>query len=193
VQPIDRGERPSRASFIIRAALLGTFTGACSVAIVDGDVLPLMGWTMGSVAPGAIFGLVLGLAFRQWRLLRWLGVVSFGVAAALSHAVAFHSAVFMLGRVEPLLGRGSDASFAVTGAIAGAIGGGLLAAASAFLLPLGRWPWLVTVGALLGAFLPLGNHDDIYGIWLFYVIWQAGYAAALAVALSAAPGQAEAT
>jgi hypothetical protein len=191
VPPIVTAERSSRAGSIGLAAFLGAVAGVLSAAILDWRTPPasdpLIGWAMVSAGPGALFGVVLGSAFSRRRLLRWWGVASFAVAAALSHALAFHSAFFMLGHIEWLLGRDSVASFAVTGTLAGAIGGGLLAAASAFLLPLARWPWLMAAGALLGAFLPLGNRDEIHGIWLFYVLWQVGYGAALAVALTAPP------
>jgi hypothetical protein len=52
------------------------------------------------------------------------------------------------------------------------------------LLPLARWPLLIAAGAVLGAFLPLGNVEQIHGIWIFYILWQAGYAAALAACLT---------
>lgn len=166
-------------------ALLGGIAGALSaVALVawTHDQLPFAQLIV--VAPGLIFGVVIGLALHRGRFLAPAGVAVFLAAAALFHAAAFYAAMFLLGPMERLFGHESPASYAAAGVIAGAIGGGLLARTSAFLMPVMRWPLLAAAGAALGALLPIGNLPTI-GPWVFYILWQAGYAASLAAALRA--------
>jgi hypothetical protein len=67
-------------------------------------------------------------------------------------------------------------------AFGGAVGGGMLAAANRFLVAGARWIAPTIVGAALGPLVLLHDAGPVLGRLLFYMIWQGGYAAALAVA-----------
>ena len=165
---------------VVLFALLGVLTGAlAAAAIMVGDLegLPLY------LVPGLIFGLAFGPALRQRGLLRSVGAATYAIAAALAHGAAMWTAVSLSEPVHHLLGGGDDPAFVVCGVIAGAVGGGLLAAVMRVLAPIRRWLPLIAAGALLGALLPLALDYDPYGVFPFYMIWQGGYAATLALIL----------
>jgi hypothetical protein len=103
-------------------------------------------------------------------------------AAVLANAAAVVTAMQVLDTVDAMVGGGMLAITA-SGGIAGAVGGGLLACAAVPPLRLARWPLLVVAGAVLGTLLLLFTEGRDIGILTFYMIWQAGYAAALAAAL----------
>src|SRR5216683_2319226 len=122
---------------------------------------------------GAIAGVLIAIDFN-WASLYVLPGLVFGLAfGALLHR-------------QRLLRSGRAALYvaAATLAIAAAVGGGLLAGATVLLLRIARWPLLVVAGALLGALLPiLVEGGDVIGTVAFYILWQGGYAAALAASL----------
>ena len=110
-----------------------------------------------------------------------VGALAFAFAALVSNALAVLAWNQTDKPVAALLGHDnlSDLVFAITGAIAGAVGGGALSFCAARLLKVTGWPRLLAAGAALGLALPLAmqSQTDFYA---FYVIWQAGYAATLA-------------
>ncbi|HEV2186020.1 MAG TPA: hypothetical protein VGR70_02365 [Stellaceae bacterium] len=134
--------------------------------------------------PGAVFG-VLFAALRSCR--GWIGLgrfIAFVCASGIANAVA----VFVCVWLTDLLGDLLDISFldlpmAIAGAIAGAIGGALLGGVAATLFPGFRLRGSVIVAASLGLLVPLVLVWEIAGVFIFYPIWQGGYAVALAMSL----------
>jgi hypothetical protein len=181
-----------RAKFrnVLTLALLGAVSGGLSAAIIDAlpdDLGPnLMGWLMlspGSLAPGVMFGLIVGLA-PQLRELAGLGVLAVYLAAStLSYLAAYTLAVNTVEFWN---------SFWITGVVAGLFGGACLTAAAAVLFPFARQArpigLMLLAACLLGAVLevPLDVITRKSEFWrwvVFFAAWQAGYAAAFATAL----------
>jgi hypothetical protein len=78
---------------------------------------------------------------------------------------------------------------ALAGVIAGAVGGGLLGSITACLISVRERLWPLAVGAALGLLVPVAVEWDAFGIFVFYILWQGGYAAALAPVVSPAKRQ----
>ncbi|HEV2187967.1 MAG TPA: hypothetical protein VGR70_12210, partial [Stellaceae bacterium] len=76
-----------------------------------------------------------------------------------------------------------DLPMAIAGAIAGAIGGALLGGVAATLFPGFRLRRSIIVAAVLGLLVPLVLVWEIVGVFIFYSVWQGGYAVALAMSL----------
>jgi hypothetical protein len=161
-------------------ALLGTVTGALAAAAIN--IAELEDGAL-YLVPGLIFGVAFGVALWHRGFLRPVGAGAYALAAALAHGAAMGAATQLSEPVHHLLGGGDDPALVVSGVVAGAIGGGLLAAVTRFLAPIPRWPWLIAAGALLGALMLIALDYDPWGVFPFYMIWQAGYAAALALIL----------
>ncbi len=106
----------------------------------------------------------------------------FAVASTLSYFVAVQLALnFLTDALEDIIS---------VGIAAGLCGGGLLAVASAALMPgFRRWrvcALMVVAGGVLGATLYFAITFDHFFTWLaLFAPWQAGYAAAMATALVA--------
>jgi hypothetical protein len=159
---------------IIAFALLGAVTGAISAAILIALDFSFERPSL-YVVPGLVFGVAIGVAL--WHR-RWLGPersVAYLVAASLANAAAVFAARYTwdLGGV-----------LVITGIIAGAVGAGLLTGMIAVLLSIARWPLPIAAGALLGALLPLTEQGPI-AFFIFYIVWQGGFAAAVAATLPA--------
>ena len=129
--------------------------------------------------PGAVFGILFG------AMLLWVKQDAFGRVCAFAGAswVANAFAVFVCVWLTDALGDLLQIDFlnlpALAGAIAGAAGGALLgfsAKALALGLILRR---SIVAAAALGLLVPLVLIWETAGIFIFFVIWQAGYAAAL--------------
>jgi len=136
--------------------------------------------------PGTIFGaLFVGMRCRR----PWSGLgrfIGFACASGVANAVAVFLCVWLTDRLGDLL----DIDFlnlpmAIAGAIAGAVGGGLLGAAAAGLFPGLRPRGSIIMASALGLLVPLILVWEIVGVFIFYIVWQAGYAAALASSLPA--------
>jgi len=182
----------------LEAALLGAITGgiaAASFYVPMGEfpAVALYGHCVGGARvlgacsgfslsvyclPGLVFGAAFGAAWWRAGRLDPAQAAGFALAATLANALAVAAALTANDPIEPLL---DGASLAGAGAIGGAVGGGLLARLAAGWLKLARWPLLALAGAVLGLLLPI--FDSAAGEIAFYVVWQAGYAVALAVCL----------
>jgi hypothetical protein len=184
----------------LAAVMLGVLTGSVAAAcfyvpMPEFPAVALFGQCVGGVRvlgacgglslsiyslPGLVFGVAVGVALWRAGRLRPAQAVGFALAATVANALAVVATLTANDPIAPLLGR---ASLAGTGAIGGAVGGGLLAASTARWLAHGRWPLLAVVGAMLGLLLPI--IDSAVGEAIFYIVWQAGYAACLAASLPA--------
>ena len=90
--------------------------------------------------------------------------------------------VFPLGGLEEIT---FIAPFAVAGAISGAVGGAILATIATRLIS-GMTAWrAVIAGAVLGLLVPLMFGLTAWRVFLFYIVWQAGYSLALATGFPA--------
>lgn len=130
-----------------------------------------------SVAPGLVFGLVIGYALRRKRLLAGGRYAAYILAAGLSYFVTVQLVINIL---MDLLDNAVAA-----GVVAGAIGAALLAGATAALIPdfRRRRPMIAMTlsGAVLGAALFFFfAMPGFFGWLLLFAPWQAGYAAAMA-------------
>lgn len=133
-----------------------------------------------SVAPGLVFGLVLGYALRRAGLASGGGYAAYILAAGLSYFVTVQITLNIL--IDLL------DNIITVGVAAGAIGAALLAAATAALIPgfRRRRPMIAMTlsGAALGATLFFAiSSEHFFGWFLLFAPWQAGYAAAMATAL----------
>src|SRR5712671_2806568 len=135
---------------LARFAGLGALTGAIAGVLIAIDFSP----TSLYVVPGLVFGLAFGALLHRQRLLRSGRAALYVAAATLANAAAVVTAMQSLDTVEAIVGSGR-LGLALSGVIAGAVGGGLLAGATVLLLRIARWPLLVVAGALLGALLPI--------------------------------------
>ena len=133
-----------------------------------------------SVAPGLIFGLILGYALRRRGLAHDGIYAAYILAASLSYFVTVQLTINI---IMALLDN-----TALIGIVAGAIGAALLAGATAALIPdfRHRRPAMAMIlaGAVLGAALFFSiESEQFFGWFLLFAPWQAGYAAAMATAL----------
>jgi hypothetical protein len=135
------------------------------------------------VAPGLVFGVIFGAVLWRRRVLAIVRAAIYALAAVLCHAVAVLIAIELVEPLRHLLGRGDNPGLIACGVIAGAVGGGLLGVVTSLLAPVRGGVLLAAAGALLGAFLPIAVDVDALGPFIFYMIWQGGYAATLALIL----------
>lgn len=159
-------------------AVAGAMTAGIGVACGDDHMLDAF-----YIAPGLVFGLIVGGALWRDRLLpgvRWLG---YAVAAGMANAVAVLLAVRGVDPVLRLVGN-EHVAVALIGLVAGAVGGGLLGVASRWLIGARRWGWAAGVGGLFGVLLPVLVEGGALGALAFYVLWQAGYAAVIPATLA---------
>jgi len=179
MRTVEQGGRGKRVQ-LTRFAGLGALTGAIAAGVL---IAIDFNWASLYVLPGLVFGLAFGTLLHRQRLLRPGRAALYAAAATLANAAAVVAAMQSLDTVETIVGSGGTPALALSGGIAGAVGGGLLAAAAAPPLRIGQWPRLAAAGALLGALLPILIEGQEISIFAFYMIWQAGYAAALAATL----------
>jgi hypothetical protein len=134
--------------------------------------------------PGLIFGVAFAGMLKRRRNIAGGQAAAFVLASGAANATA----VFVcLALVDPLQNAliTSDLGIAICGAIAGAIGGGLLAEAMRRLFPGASLGASVAAGAVLGLGVLAMTSLEQPGVFLFYIVWQAGYAVALAASLPA--------
>lgn len=163
---------------LFRFAGLGGVTGAIAAAFW---IAVGFHWLTLYVVPGLAFGLVFGALLHRQRLLRAGRAALYIIAATVANAGAVLIALRSFNAVEAMVG--SQLALMVSGAIAGAAGGAILAAAAVPPLRTVQALWLAVVGALLGALLPMLMEGREIGTVAFYMIWHAGYATALAALL----------
>ena len=168
-------------------ALAGGIAGVLSAAGVAARILqgdPALGAAIS--LPGPVFGVAVGWMLARRGALSPRRGVMWAIAASLGNAGAVLSAIAIGSAIDPVLG-GGIAVMLVPGVAAGAVGGGSLAGVTALIAPTRRWWLLAVAGTALGAFLPLLLlpifGEEIAGTFLFYAIWQGGYAATLPLIL----------
>ena len=165
---------------VVLVGLLGMATGALAAAAIM--AVDLEGWSL-HLVPGLIFGVAFGAVLWLHGFLWPLRAAAYAFAAALAHGTAMLTAVGLSEPIHNLLGGSDDPGFMLCGVIAGAVGGGLLGGVTRWLTAIRHWLALVGTGALLGALLPVALDYDPVGVFVFYIIWQGGYAAVLALTL----------
>jgi len=160
---------------------LGVVTGGVVGAVLSDDrnitTLTLY------VLPGLVFGLVFGPLLTWCEATSARGAAYFAIAATGANAAAVFTAIRLFDTVKETLHLDEPWALAVVGVVAGAIGGGLLALVVMLIADARRAPWLTAAGALLGALLPIFFEWEAGGAFVFYALWQAGYAAAMAMVL----------
>lgn len=134
-----------------------------------------------SLAPGLVFGLILGYVLRREGLVSGGRYAAYIVTAGLSYFVAVQMALNILIAILD--------NIILVGIAAGAIGATLLAASTAALIPDYRHSRPMTAmilsGTALGATLFFAiSSEHFFGWLLLFAPWQAGYAAAMATALA---------
>jgi hypothetical protein len=163
---------------VIVFGLLGAVTGAITAAILL--AVDFKGYSL-YIVPGAVFGIAFGVALWHRRWLRPERAVAYLVAAGLANAAAVFIAIYLWDDIARLVGK--ETGPIITGVIAGAVGAGLLTGMTAVLVSIARWPLPIATGALLGALLPIFVDGPDAGIFAFYIVWQGGFAAAVAATL----------
>jgi hypothetical protein len=168
---------------VLRFALLGVGSGAAAATAFElADPESFFYVFLFYLAPGLVFGVALGPTLWRCRVWRAAGAGFYAIAAALAHGCAMFTAIVLDDRLQRVL-NGHIPVLIVSGVIAGALGASLLGGVTRLLAPVPRWPVLAAPGALLGALLPVAVEGDTPGFFVFYVLWQAGYAATLALIL----------
>jgi hypothetical protein len=177
---------------------LGALSGAVSAAAVflplgDAPAPTVLGYCFGIDYPRPrcdgielsfylLPGLIFGIAFagiETWR--GQLGApraIAFVVASGIGNALATTLCVGLTVPFSALLGIDGDIPAALTGAVSGAMGGGLLSVAAKLICRARVWR-SIGVAACLGLLVPLVPEWPVAGSFVFYILWQAGYAAAL--------------
>jgi len=191
---------------IARYLLLGALTGALAAAttifpLADIAAPRVFGYCLGIGGPGekcagisATFyvfpGLFFGIGFAAAQL--WRGgfdpgrAALFVPASGIANAVAVFVCVSLIDPLSDLIQvQFLDLPLALSGAIAGLAGGALLSGGAALLAGGAGTRTSIAAGAVLGLAVPLLTEFDIAGSFAFYILWQAGYAAALGADLSA--------
>lgn len=177
------------------------FVGAVSgllglaVVILDGIFLvftPIETHAL-KVAPGVLFGLLVGGAIRRFQSLNGLVYLGFVVASTAAYALVYAVVVDEM-RVSGLdfanaRSRYDFGTTVILGAQSGFIGSVILTSFACVFLryrpKFGGWSRTVIAGTSLGAILmPLALSIPILiGVALLLIGWPAGYAAALGIAL----------
>ncbi len=182
----------SSQAAIAKYALLGAFSGALyglwhfgflmAVDEPGNNAIDSIGLFSAFAGAGLFYGVIVGAALRGdlgLDLLRW-------ALLAIAATGSYYAAVEIELALDPV--AGSDGETLLSGAVAGAAGGLLLALATAALAPRARKPRFIVMatiaGALFGALLLLPQQFDVMASWIaFFAAWQAAYAAATALSL----------
>jgi len=135
--------------------------------------------------PGLVFGVAFGAMLWRGRWLTLPGAAVYAAAATFANAAATFVCVSLQHPLDDLLPFDNPIlDLAFGGAIAGAAGGGLLGMVEASLDRVVRMRLQIAIAAGLGLLTPVViMADDPAGLYAFYMIWQGGYAAAIAVSL----------
>ena len=136
------------------------------------------------IFPGLVFGIVFGSLLYFCRRLSTIGAVAYALAAFAANAVAVSLCISLMHPVDDLLPFDNlIVDIAISGVVAGAVGGGLLGTALAVLNPAVKRALPIAVAAGLGVLAPVAIMFDQPGIFAFFIIWQSGYAAAVAASV----------
>ena len=178
----------------LRFALLGALSGALTaVALMPRpqrwkvEIWDVLVVSPLSIAAGLVFGIIFGAVLRYLGLATPRAAVLYALAATLSYFLAVNLALHLVDRLEAIW---------QVGLIAGLVGAACLTALAAWLLPfarrIGPCALMLAAGCGLGALLeiPLRGDGGFAELFVFYGVWQAGYAAAFASALPKARAQA---
>jgi hypothetical protein len=166
---------------------LGAFSGAAATLLFlylpeDWRLEPFSWLALfpGSLVPGLVFGVIVGLALTRRGLLAVWSYAAYVAASTLSYLAAVTLSIQVL----------ADAfeSMLAVGLVAGLFGSACLTALSTLMMPFVRQAnpclFMLFAGCLLGALLRIPFEFDVLLSWMFFfAAWQAGYAAALATAL----------
>ncbi len=165
-----------------RFALLGAVSGSVATTLIK--VLPEtrlkpFEWLVlspGSVVPGLVFGLIIGLALYRGGHAGPRAFTAYAVASTASYLAAINLAFKIVDYADAMW---------LTGMIAGLLGGACLTGLAAWMFPFARKfrpiALMLAAGCVLGALLAI--IDSFWGTLVFFALWQAGYAAAFATAL----------
>lgn len=178
--------RRTVAGFAALGAISGSLTTGLLMTLPErwkieiGDLLFLSPL---SIVAGLVFGVIFGAYLGHLGLANRRTSMLYAAAATLSYCLAVNLAFHLSNRTD---------SVWLIGVLAGLLGGGLLTAAAAGLLPDARRArpaaLMIGAGGVLGALLEIPLLDGA-GFWHWLALfapWQAGYAAAFAAALPAA-------
>jgi hypothetical protein len=169
---------------LLAFALLGIISGAISATGVISITPPdNFGLLLIFVLPGLAFGVIIGPALCCGGWLRPGRVPVWVVLATLGHFAAALCVTALTWRLQAALLLSEQSAILIAATLAGTLGGGILADANRFLIPGAGWITPTIVGATLGPLVLVHDAGPILGRLVFYVIWQAGYAAALALVL----------
>jgi hypothetical protein len=144
--------------------------------------------------PGLIFGIVFA-GVERWRGRFDPGVgTGFVIASLIANALAVFVCVALSDPLSSAIDIATfDLPLALAGGIAGAAGGAVLAGATAIFVP-GTDPRpAIAVAAGIGLFVPITTEWEAAGLFVFYIAWQAGFAAALGASLPTALSPAQGT
>jgi len=136
--------------------------------------------------PGAIFGILFGATLLCDRRFPFSRVCAFAGASWVANALAVFLCVWLTDALEDALNVDFlPLPMAIAGASAGAAGGAVLGfSAKALFSGFDLHRSLIAASAL-GLLVPLVLVWEVAGFFVFYAIWQAGYAVALAASLPA--------
>src|SRR5258708_27375890 len=198
---IESGGAMLAAVFAVVGALTGAIAAACTFyQIGEFHGIAVGGYCFGLQAtpsstcggidgaiyifPGLVFGLVFGPLLYFCRRLSAAGAAAYVLAAFAANVAAVSLCISAMHPVDDLLPFDNLVlDIAISGVIAGAVGGGLLGAAvAAFNAAVGR-ALPIAVAAGLGVLAPLVIMFDYLGVFAFFIVWQSGYAAAVAASL----------
>ncbi len=172
---------------VVRFAVLGAITGSLAAislftlpSSMEYSVFPWLDLSPLSLVPGLLFGVAFGVVLVRRGVAGPGRALGYAVASTLSYLAA---ETFAVEFKDPF-----GAAW-LLGVVTGLLGGTLLTAAGAVLMPFARHlrpcALMVGTGGLLGALLeiPLAQGGGFWGFILFFAVWQSGYAAAFATAL----------
>jgi hypothetical protein len=205
--PVWRWLRTQPAVFGLRGVATGAVTAAACTVAKLGEVEPIAisGYCLGVqvsgagvmqggactgidgafyLFPGLVFGIAFGLLLHRRGRLSRSGAIGYALAAVVGNAVAVTVCISALHPLNDLLPFDNPVlDLAVAGIIAGAAGGALLGVIFRALYRGGSIRPGILVAGALGMLAPLIISFDARGGFAFYMIWQGGYAAAVAAGL----------
>jgi hypothetical protein len=192
---LDRGREPAaRVRNLVILGLFGLLSGTLTWLVITfvwepyiglDWQLKLAGWELSfthlTLAPGLLFGVIVGWFLWRRRLARPWQALAYTAAAILSNFIATNLAAHLVDLID---------SAVLLGMLAGLVGAACLTTLSLPLFGFVRRPvpclLMLAAGMLLGGLLEPameGSGDHGLGFLLLYAVWQAGYAAALGTAL----------
>src|SRR5262249_22639005 len=151
--------------------VVGLITGAFS-AVMNGLFAHAHGdaglWAL-HFWPGAIFGALFALVLVRRRRVSPPRAVAWFACSTLAYTIATFGVLILVRRLEDLLAMHEAPAIALSGVVAGTLGGGLLAGATRLLIPDTRWLIPTAVGAILGLALVLLDEPMSVGTFAFYM------------------------